>query len=103
MAKKKYTQADSKKVLSAIKEFNSVSNRLLKLLFQKAAIKQKRIGNIRLLLDNFTPPKSRAFSTISIQTVDIRNSVVKKGSRDSYNQKMNWEDDLRQRKRGSII
>ena len=103
MSKRKMTQAEAQKALPSIKEFNGIAGKLLRLLSQKAQIKEKRLGNIRLLLNEFRPPASKNLSTINIQTVDMRNTVIKKGSGFSYNKTMNWEDDLRQKRRGAII
>ncbi len=100
--RRKYTAQESRKTLPAVKEFNGLAKLLLKLLSQKVEAKEKRLGSIKVMLDQFaSDPKN--LSTISIKTVDINETIVKRSGRFSYNQKMSWEGDLKGKKRGFIL
>jgi len=101
MGKNKPNKQDIKKALPIFKEFNKLSKAFLKLLNQKVAEKEKHISSIKVMVDDMVLPQE-SNSTINIQTLDMNNTSVRKKGGFKYNQKMNWEEDLR-KKRGGII
>ena len=100
--KRKYTRKEAQKTLPAVKEFNSLAKTFLNLLSKKIQAKEKRLGNIKVMLDQMSPPPA-SYARISVRTVDINETIVKKSGGYSYNQKMSWEADLREKKRGFIL
>ena len=100
--KRKYTPQEAKKAMPAIKEFNSLAKVFLKLLNQKIEVKQKRLSTIKVMVNTMSPPVS-ARSTISIKTVDINQTIVKKQGSYSYNQEMKWENQMPKKKRGIVL
>jgi hypothetical protein len=99
--RRKLTLAQTKKMAPAVKEFNSVARFFIRLLGKKVAEKEKKIQRITVLISKVAIPKN--IHTISIKTIDMNDTQVKKQGKYSFNQKMDWEEDFRNKKRGLIL
>lgn len=102
MAKKKPSKQELKQSISIFKEFNQLSKAFLKLLHQKVAEKEKHISKIKFMVDDMIIPQ-KINTTLNIQTLDMNKTSVQKKGGFKYNQKMNWEEDLRKKRRGIIL
>ncbi len=97
MAKKRLSKAEGDKLMPFIQEFNAVAKVFLKLMNQRIDNREKRI---KVYLTDISLPASNY--NISIQTVDIYQTIVKKKGQLSTNQGMGWEKGLN-RNKGYII
>ncbi len=101
LPKRKLTKAESKKVMPNIKEFNGLAKMLLNLLNMKIQEKEAKIAKISVMVADLGSIKSN--HTISIQTIDINDTKVKKQGDYSYNQSMDWEQQIRRQKKGLVL
>ncbi len=100
--RRKYTRDQAKKAMPAIREFNRLAEMFINLLGQKIEQKEQRLNTVSFMVNSYSPlPKWH--NTINIQTVDMKNTIVRKQGDYSYNQKMNWEDDYQKRKKGIVL
>lgn len=100
---KKLSAKKTKELVPVFKKFNSLSKIFIRMLQQKIENKEKEINRISVLVQDFKLPRQDQTHTIDIQTIDIRKTVIRKKGGFAYDQKMNWEDDLKNRKRGIIL
>ncbi len=100
--KRKYTKQEAQKAMPAVKEFNKLAAVFLKLLNQKVEQKQKRLSTISVLVNEISVKRDQR-SMINIQTVDMKQTIVKKAGLGAFNQTMNWEDDYRKNRRKGVI
>ena len=100
--KQKLSKADTKKVMPKISEFNSLSKMLLKLLGQKIDKKEKKLAGIKIMVTDMGRSKIQV-GNISIQTIDINETRIKKKGDYSYNQVMGWEAQIRSKKKGLML
>lgn len=100
--KRKLSKADTKKVMPKISEFNSLSKMLLKLLGQKIDQKEKKLAGIKVMVTDMGRAKIHG-GNISIQTIDINETRIKKKGDYSYNQVMGWEAQMRRQKKGLML
>jgi hypothetical protein len=101
--KRKLNKQEAKKASSVFDEFNKLSKAFIKLLSQKVETKKKSVHTLSIMVSDMKIPEPYANTTINIQTLDINNTKVKKKGSMSYNQKMDWEDDVRKKNRGIIL
>jgi len=101
--KKKLTKQQTKEALPSIKEFNGLAKLFMKLLGQQIEHKEKQMSNIQVLLNDIKLPQVTNRSNINIQTIDMNRTTVKKRGDASFNQLMNWEDQMRKQKRGLML
>jgi|SaaInlStandDraft_3_1057020.scaffolds.fasta_scaffold57613_2 hypothetical protein len=99
--KKKFSRQQTKKMVPALKEFNSMAKAFLKLLHKKIEQKEKRISNIAVLVNEMAIPQSHY--SINIQTIDINQTTVRKKGKMSFNKSMDWEQDYRKRNKGLLL
>lgn len=103
MAKRKRTAQETRKAMPAIKEFNSLSKMFIRLLNTKISQKEKRVGQIKIMVGGMKRPMKGREHLINVQSVDIRNTTIKKKGEYSFRQKMNWEDGVMKKKHGVIL
>jgi hypothetical protein len=104
MAKQKMNKQEAKALLPVLEEFNKLSKSFIKLLSHKVEEKEKQVAKIKVMVTGMSVPKDRMNqSTISAMTVDINDTKVYKRGKGVFKQNMNWEDDLRQKRRGIIL
>lgn len=101
MAKKKINRAQAQALLPEVSKFNGLAKALIRLLDGKIDQKDRHLNNIRLMV-NKTIKIDRG-SNINITTVDINRTIVKKRGGYSYNKAMDWENQLKQKKRGIVL
>ncbi|MGE4170590.1 MAG: hypothetical protein AB7F28_07725 [Candidatus Margulisiibacteriota bacterium] len=101
MAKKSLSKQQVKGIIPFLKEFNGLSRVFISLLNQNVAVKRERVSRIAVMVSDIAKPEVR--HTINIQTVDMRNTTVKRVGETSYNQKMDWEADFLKQRRKFII
>ena len=105
MAKKqKLSPGKAKKLTPVVAKFNKIARLFIRSLNQQVQQKETELHTIKVMLNDFKMPADNTpFSSISIQTIDINETKIKKKGNFSFNKKMDWEDDLRNKKRGQII
>ena len=104
MSKKKINQQEAKAILPVLEEFNKLSKSFIKLLGHKVEEKEKHVAKIKVMVTGMSVPKDRMNqSTISAHAVDINNTKVYKRGKGVFKQKMSWEDDMREKRRGIIL
>jgi len=101
--KRRLSKKEEAQVLPIIKEFNKLSSSFLKLLGQKVDQKERQVAKIAVMVRGVSKPIGNESSTINIKTVDINKTIIKKQGGFSFNKKMDWEDDLRKKRRGLIL
>jgi hypothetical protein len=102
MAKQKYTPQEAKKALPSVKDFNRIAGLFLSLLTQQITVKEDRIRNISVMLNDFKPvPKWH--NTVNVQTIDMKEVYVRQQGQGSYTQTMKWEDDYKGKRKGIIL
>ncbi|MFT5170703.1 MAG: hypothetical protein ACI9BD_000472 [Candidatus Marinamargulisbacteria bacterium] len=101
MAKKKLNKIQTKALLPVMRQFNKLAAGFIKLLTERVEQKEKQLANIKVMVTGVTIPVKD--QRISITTVDINKTIVKKKGQMSFTQKMDWEDELRKKKRGLIL
>jgi hypothetical protein len=99
--KKKISRGQAQQLLPEVAKFNSLAKMLLKLLDGNIDRKEKHLTAMRASLSKKIQ-KDRA-SNISVMTVDMNKTMVKKRGGYSYNKPMNWEEDLRNKRRGIVL
>jgi len=99
--KRKLSKNETKKLVPILRHFNSMAKIFINMLNKKIEFEEKRLGNVKTMVSGMAIPKQNY--NLNIHTVDINNTVVKKKGDGSYTQKMNWEEDFRNRKRGFIL
>ena len=99
--RKKLSLQQTRKMVPAVKEFNAVAKFFLRILGKKIAEKEKKIARITIMVNKMTIPQNK--TNISIQTIDINNTQIKKTGQYSFNRKMDWEQDFRNKKRGIML
>ena len=100
--KKQYNKKEAKALLPKLMEFNKLSKAFINLLSQKVEQKEKHVASISLLVSDVTVPIPTNYN-INIQTIDMNNTKVKRKGELGYTQTMNWEDDLKRRRRGIVL
>jgi hypothetical protein len=104
MAKKKLSAGKAKKLTPLVAKFNKLAKLFIRSLNQQIEQKEKELHTIKVMLTDFKPPsQDSSYNSINIQTVDINETTVKRKGEYSFNQKMDWEQDLRNKNRGQII
>jgi hypothetical protein len=102
-AKKKFNRAQTKKLLPGLRAFNKVARILIGVLTKQVEKKEKSLNTIRVMVNSDFVPKGQHHD-ISITTLDMNQTRVKKSGQVSYNQKMDWEKDfMKNKNRGQII
>lgn len=91
MSKKTITRADAEKLMPLVEEFNKLARFFLKIMNQKIDAREKRI---KIMLDDFAVALPPSYGSINIQTIDMKETVVKRRGQLAYNQKMEWEKSL---------
>lgn len=99
--KKKLNALQTKKLVPVLKQFNAIAKVFLRVLSQKVAREEEHLSKIAVLVTGIAPPEQH--HSISIQTIDINKTKVSKKGSFSFNQKMDWEQELRKKKRGMIL
>jgi hypothetical protein len=99
--KKKISRSQAAQLLPEVSKFNSLAKMLLKILDGNIDRKEKHLSAMRMSL-NKKIQKDRS-SNISVMTVDINRTMVKKKGGYSYNKAMNWEEDLKNKRRGIVL
>jgi hypothetical protein len=99
--KKKISRAQAQQLLPEVSKFNSLAKMLIKMLDGNVDRKEKHLSAMRASLSKKIQ-KDRS-SNISVMTVDINRTMVKKKGGYSYNKPMNWEEDLKNRRRGIVL
>ncbi len=104
MAQKKMNRQEAKAILPVLEEFNKLSKSFIKLLSHKVEEKEKQVAKIKVMVTGMSVPKDMLNqSTISAQILDINNTKIYKRGKGVFKQNMDWEDDLRQKRRGIIL
>ena len=98
---KKLNKLQTKALLPVMKAFNKMAKGFINLLTKKVQEKEKKLANIKVMVNEITVPVKQ--HNLSIQTVDINKTVVKKKGELSYTQSMSWEDEVKRKKRGMIL
>ncbi|RAP34228.1 hypothetical protein DID80_07505, partial [Candidatus Marinamargulisbacteria bacterium SCGC AAA071-K20] len=63
-----------------------------------------QVAKIKVMVTGMSVPKDMLNqSTISAQILDINNTKIYKRGKGVFKQNMDWEDDLRQKRRGIIL
>ncbi len=99
--KKKISRAQAQQLLPEVSKFNSLAKMLIKMLDGNVDRKEKHLSAMRASLSKKIQ-KDRSSNT-SVMTVDINRTMVKKKGGYSYNKPMNWEEDLKNRRRGIVL
>lgn len=99
----KMSNADLKKTVPVLDEFNKFSQAFIKMLGQKVEDKRKKVHTLSIMVDGLKIPDRYPNSTLNIQTIDINDTRIKKKGDWSYSQKMDWESDFKKRNRGFIL
>lgn len=97
----KLNKQQTKKLIPAIKGFNKMAEVFIALLTKKINEKEKKLSGIRILVKDMPLPQRT--HNISIQTLDMNRTMVKTKGGYSFNQKMDWEKDLRKKNRGILL
>ena len=101
--KQKMSRQDLKKTIPVLEEFNKFSQAFIKLLGQKVETKRKSVHTLSVMVDGMKIPDRYPNSTLSIQTIDINNTRIKRKGDGGYSKKMDWETDYRKRSKGIIL
>ena len=99
--KKKISRAQAEALLPEVTKFNALAKMLLKILDGNIDRKEKHLRDMRESL-NKKIKKDRS-SNINVMTMDIKRTMVTKKGGYSYNKAMNWEEDLKNRRRGIVL
>ena len=99
---KKLSAKETKELLPILREFNKISKSFIGLLKQKVEIKEEQVSTIKVWVSDIKIPKQNE-SNINIQTLDIRNTVVRERGKGMFTKEMDWEDDLKQKRRGIVL
>jgi hypothetical protein len=97
----KLNKQQTKKLIPAIKAFNKMAEIFISLLNKKIKEKETKINRIRVMVKDVPLPQRT--HNISIQTVDLNTTMVKTKGGSSFNQRMDWEKDLRKKNRGILL
>ncbi|MCP4049899.1 MAG: hypothetical protein GY730_04255 [bacterium] len=99
--RRKLTNAQTKKAMPAIKEFNSLAKVFLRLLGTKIRHKEENVARIAVMVSDMAKAPSQ--HNISIRTIDINKTTINKKGSYSFNKKMEWEQDIRSKNKGLIL
>jgi len=100
--KRKLSAIESKKWIPIISELNKMADAIVKILTNQVQEKEKKLHTLSLIVSDIKIPQ-KSFKTIEIRLTDINDTKVMKKGQWSFNQRMNWENDIRDKKKGQII
>ena len=103
LPKKKLSSKQAKGLLPVFKQFNKIAGFFIKSLNKQIEQKQRRVNQINIVLKDMKLPASTGQHNISIQTIDINDTRIKKKGNHSFNKKMDWESDIPSKKKGIIL
>lgn len=97
----KLNRKQTQDIIPVLSQFNKLANIFIGVLTRKIEAKEKRIKKINVLVQNKPLPIEKNFN-ISVQTIDMNNTKVRKKGR-IFNQKMKWEQDYKANNNKGII
>ena len=103
MANKKLSAQKTKKLTPLVKKFNQMAKLLIKSLNSQVDYQQKENHRISVLLNEAKLPNESINHTISIQTIDINDTRIKKKGDYMFKKKMEWEQEIRKQNRGTLL
>jgi len=100
--KKKLSALESKKWIPVISELNKIASAIVGLLTTQVQEKEKKIHTLSVMVSDIKVPK-KDLKTIEVRLVDMNNTKVMKKGQWSFNKRMNWEKDIKNKHRGQMI
>ena len=101
--KQKLNRQQTNSLIPAIKAFNKMAKVFINVLSKKIEEKEKKLNNIRVLVNDLPMSAVKNEHNISIKTLDINETMVKMKGGSYKKQKMAWESDLRNRNKGILL
>lgn len=101
--KKKLKPGQTKALIPLIKKFNAVANVLINSLNQKLEREKRELAHIRVMVDAITIPEDERNHQINITTLDMGKTKIKKKGNMAFNQVMEWEKEMRGKRKGVIL
>ncbi len=100
--KKKLSKQDAKSTIPLLKEFNKLSQGFIKLLEKQVSTQREKVSTLSVMITDMKIPDQH-HQTLNVQLIDIHKTKGAKKGKGVFNQKMDWEDDLRHRNRGVVL
>lgn len=101
MAKKMLSHEKTKALLPVLNQFNKLAQIFIKSLTKKVEREKNELSKIAVMVSGMKLPEKH--HNISIQTLDMNQTRVKKKGDSTYNQVMDWEKDFRKKSKGIIL
>jgi len=101
-SKKKLSASESKKWIPVISELNKIASAIVSLLTNQVQEKEKKIHTLSVMVSDIKIPQ-KDLKTIEVRLVDMNKTKVMKKGQWSFNQRMNWEKDIKNKHRGQMI
>jgi hypothetical protein len=98
---KKLSKQDAKKTLPLLKKLNKLSQGFLQLLEKQVSSQREKVSTLSIMVSGMKIPEQN--QTLNVKLIDINDTRGIKKGKGLFNQKMDWEDDLRHRNRGIVL